>query len=193
SFLYEGQSFWGKTTLETEFFREGEDWFPEDRVIWEYNDLLNPVHRRDEYYLWGQWNIDYKNDFTYDANNQIDTIIGQEYDGDEYHLDEKIEFNWEQVAANNDLVAPLPKLDFKVHPNPFADMLSVETDSGKNAPLKLEVYNLRGQKLYQTTTNSKIVDWNGVDLKGKTLPAGVYFVRLSQDGVSGTKRVLKLK
>lgn len=193
SFLYEDYNFWGKTTSETEYYYSGEEWIPANREIWEYNELLNPVHRRDEYYLGDQWIPDYKNDFTYDANNQIDTIIGQEYNDGSYRYDEKITFTWEQVAANSDLVAPLPKLDFKVHPNPFTEALSVETDSAKNAPLEMEVYNLRGQKLYQTTTNSKMVEWNGVDLKGKTLPAGVYFVRLSQDGVSGTRRVLKLK
>lgn len=192
TFLYEDLNLFGTVLSETEYLPAGSDWEEGTRTIWQYNNLLNPTHRRIDYFA-GTWEPAFRKSYYYDPDNRLQTIVREDYYHNSYHLREKLEFTWEQYSSNSDFVAPLPRLDFRVQPNPFGDKLRVEADTRKNAPLILEVYNLRGQKLYHTTVNSNEFEWNGVDLQGKTLPAGIYFMRLSQDGISGTKRVLKLK
>lgn len=79
------------------------------------------------------------------------------------------------------------------YPNPFKDTASIALQVGKdNEPIKLEIYNLRGQKINTLFSgnmeegNHKLL-WNGMDDKGSSVASGIYFVRLT--GAVGTQNM----
>lgn len=194
-FMDEGDFLPGKITAQYRYDRVNEQWLAMDYDTWEYDNNLRLQTHLSSFFdtETNAWKPSSRDEYTYDTNGLLSYMISKWHNGTDFENSSKTDYSWEQYTSNSDLVAPLPRLDFSAHPNPFADMLSVAADTAKNAPLNMEVYNLRGQKLYQTTANNKEIEWNGMDFYGNKLPAGVYFVRLSQDGVSATKRVLKLK
>jgi hypothetical protein len=94
-----------------------------------------------------------------------------------------------EQSSSPELVTAL----LSVAPNPFKDGTSIAFQVGKNAePIKVEIYNLRGQKintLYDGSMeagNHKL-QWKGVDEKGRAVASGIYFCRLT--GASTTQHI----
>lgn len=65
---------------------------------------------------------------------------------------------------------------YKVYPNPFTDNLRIEAKSKE--PLKLNVYTLNGQLVYQATVSNTFI-WNGKNQSGTALQKGIYLIRLT--------------
>lgn len=83
-------------------------------------------------------------------------------------------------VANQD--SHLPVLEFSSYPNPASDGFCVSSKDGK--PYRLEIFNLKGQKLYET---DKLHDFNSQEM-GLKLCSGLYFIRL----IAGTQtKILK--
>lgn len=82
-------------------------------------------------------------------------------------------------------------------PNPFKDETTIEFQVQDKGKIKLEVYNMRGQKV-KTLINDILPEgknqfiWNGKDFKEKRVSSGVYFIRLEQGGNTTVKKVLLL-
>ena len=82
-------------------------------------------------------------------------------------------------------------------PNPFKDETTIEFQVEGKERIKLEVYNMRGQKV-KTLINDILPEgknqliWNGKDFKEKRVSSGVYFIRLEQGGNTTVKKVLLL-
>ncbi len=87
------------------------------------------------------------------------------------------------------------------YPNPFnpSTMISFSLAAKNAKNTKLEVYNIRGQKVKQLVSEylpagRHSITWNGRDDIGKPVSSGVYFYRLISDSkVIGTKRMLLIK
>src|SRR5690606_37882581 len=73
---------------------------------------------------------------------------------------------------------------YKIYPNPFSDQITIES-VGVDSNTKLEVINIKGQVVYETTTllNGKTVlntaDWS----------KGIYFIRLTNGQGVGTYKL----
>lgn len=65
---------------------------------------------------------------------------------------------------------------YKVYPNPFTDNLRIE--AGSNQPLKLNIYSLNGQLVYQAAMSNTFT-WNGKNHSGTALQKGIYLIRLT--------------
>ena len=82
-------------------------------------------------------------------------------------------------------------------PNPFKVETTIEFRVEDKGKIKLEVYNIRGQKV-KTLINDILPEgknqfiWNGKDFKEKRVSSGVYFIRLEQGGNTTVKKVLLL-
>lgn len=100
-------------------------------------------------------------------------------------------------AAEDDILLSIPALQISAaYPNPFVDGLSISVQTKKAAPLTTTVYNMKGQKIY-TTTNAlpageNKLQWSGVDVNGKQVPAGVYFIRVESGEDKAIKRVIRM-
>lgn len=85
------------------------------------------------------------------------------------------------------------------YPNPFANETNIRYRVGMdNAPIKVEVYNIKGQMLCCLTdqVHAKGVysqSWDGTDRNGSRVASGMYFIRMSSGAYHKTLKLLLLK
>jgi hypothetical protein len=79
--------------------------------------------------------------------------------------------------------------EFRCYPNPFTDELTIYIQNSSGTEVKVEVYNLLGQKiksLYKgTNAGELILKWNGTNDSGQQIIPGVYLLRMNNE----TKKV----
>ncbi|MDP3114825.1 MAG: T9SS type A sorting domain-containing protein [Candidatus Cloacimonadaceae bacterium] len=81
-------------------------------------------------------------------------------------------------------------------PNPFRGDLSITVQGKGLGKAKLEIFNLRGQKVrtletLNTAANATSLHWNGKDDQGRIAAPGVYLIRIDNSLLSKVIRVLK--
>ena len=106
------------------------------------------------------------------------------------------------VSAGNDLSSNINCL--KNYPNPFNPAVAgrsptttisfnLTAKDAKNA--KLEIYNLKGQKVKQflDIRNQTSVVWDGTDDNNKPVSSGIYFYKLQTESITETRKMILLK
>jgi len=86
----------------------------------------------------------------------------------------------------------------KTWPNPFREEVSLGFDLASKGPARLDVYNLRGQKLRSLISGDlpagkHQVRWDGRDSRGMKVAAGLYFIKLEQGSSRSVSKVILLK
>lgn len=84
------------------------------------------------------------------------------------------------------------------YPNPFNPETKIEYNLRKNRWVKLEVFNILGQKIFTLVDGHKekgghVVTWNGIDAEGRPLPSGIYFYQITTDNFQVTNKMVLLK
>jgi len=87
---------------------------------------------------------------------------------------------------------------FPNYPNPFNSGTTFEFFVPKTSPVKIEIFNLMGQKVCTLWSGQQKVGrhklyWNGRDDTGKDVASGVYIYRLQSFRFSGTKKFLLIR
>jgi hypothetical protein len=98
-------------------------------------------------------------------------------------------YAWENPDGNADAVLPHVNVAAKTYPNPFNNKLTVQISSAAKAPVKVEMFNLKGQKVL----SSSAMPNSSMDLEQSNLANGIYFLKVSQGNSSVTRKVMKLK
>ncbi|MDD4310217.1 MAG: T9SS type A sorting domain-containing protein [Candidatus Cloacimonetes bacterium] len=102
-------------------------------------------------------------------------------------------------VSNNDPAIPaIGSINLQAYPNPMRDELKLSVELASNATHRVDIYNLRGQKVKSLSGSSKGKDgsynyvWNGTDEQGKITGSGIYIVKLlvENKGVQ-TKRICR--
>lgn len=109
---------------------------------------------------------------------------------------EYVERIWGTVE-NEDWVqnaSPQLRID-NLFPNPFKESIQVIIDNPKASPANIEIYNIRGEKVYQDTIKGKEnrFQWQARDQKGDKVKAGVYFLRVYDGETSAISKILYLQ
>jgi beta-glucosidase len=84
------------------------------------------------------------------------------------------------------------------YPNPFNPSTTIEYKIPEASNVKLEIYNSIGELVatlinsFQNSGKYSII-WNGKDSRDNYVPSGVYFYRMSSDGLTLVKKMLLLK
>ncbi len=83
------------------------------------------------------------------------------------------------------------------YPNPFNPSTQVRYDLPEQANVRLEIFNMLGQKIRtlvsgEQTAGTKTVKWDATDDFGEQVVGGTYFVRL-QASVGTSSRILMTK
>jgi phage shock protein E len=84
-------------------------------------------------------------------------------------------------------------------PNPFASETEIRyTIGATSADVRFGIYDARGRLVREMVAGSHArgearLTWDGKDEEGLPLSSGVYFYRLSSDGLSMTRRVVLLR
>jgi len=99
----------------------------------------------------------------------------------------KIAFYMIPMVANDDETIPVAEF-FGNHPNPFSKQTSFSFSASK-APTRIEIYNIKGQKVRSLTGIT--LSWDGCDETGRQLSAGIYLARVSQGDKTITKKMCK--
>jgi len=97
-------------------------------------------------------------------------------------------------ADENDGQSPVLRID-NIYPNPFRDEVKIAFDARTGDELSASIFNLRGQKVYQTTLSGNIRNftWNARSENMESLPSGVYLLRVQAGNQSAVARLLMLK
>ncbi|MCD6531892.1 T9SS type A sorting domain-containing protein, partial [bacterium] len=83
-------------------------------------------------------------------------------------------------------------------PNPFNPVTDIKFDLPEKAKVRLEVYNMLGQKI-RTLVDGELepgthtVRWDGKDQMGRDAASGVYFYKLTADGKTFTRKMMLLR
>lgn len=93
---------------------------------------------------------------------------------------------------------PVSGLKATNFPNPFNPVTTIEFTQPAAGRVRLEVYNVRGQKVRTlvdetSPAGTRQVVFNGLDQNGASLASGVYYYRLQTSGSTLTKKMLLLK
>jgi FlgD Ig-like domain len=83
-------------------------------------------------------------------------------------------------------------------PNPMRDNTSISYQLAATGPVKLAVYNVAGQMVKTLVNRPQMagrytVNWNGRDETGRQAAAGVYFYRLTANGISASRTMNLIK
>ncbi len=83
-------------------------------------------------------------------------------------------------------------------PNPFNPMTHVTFELAKPKHVRLDVYGMDGTWVRRISerrfpAGSHRVRWSGVDAAGRSVPSGVYVVRMQTDGATSTHKVTLLR
>ncbi len=84
------------------------------------------------------------------------------------------------------------------YPNPFNNQTNIEFQVPNQSVIKLEIYNILGQKIRTLINQEKYpgnysVSWNGENDFGDSVNSGIYFIKLSSENFSDTKKMTLLK
>ncbi len=98
---------------------------------------------------------------------------------------------------DNPLIPKLTKLNSN-YPNPFNPETIISFDLKDNSPVKLSVYNIKGQ-LVNTLIEAPYragyhkISWNGKDNNHQKVSSGIYFYRLETKNYQSTRKMILMK
>ena len=75
-------------------------------------------------------------------------------------------------------------------PNPFSDKSYVNVNLQKKTDLKLEIFSLLGQKVYETNMINAKQGLNSITIEANKLFPGVYFYTVKAENISITKKMI---
>ncbi len=97
------------------------------------------------------------------------------------------------TVIDEDFVAPVNQISN--YPNPFTDETTIvlEFPSKSVQSAKLEIFNVRGQKIREIPIEQQEVKWDGRDRMCHKAPSGVYFVNVTDNkGIRYSSKILKI-
>ncbi|MFO7660094.1 MAG: M1 family aminopeptidase [Candidatus Cloacimonadaceae bacterium] len=118
-----------------------------------------------------------------------------------YMLEDEVRIFLQQIipqlypdVANEDEVITPSALTVTCYPNPFYDKLNFDFNKKIDAPVRVYIYNIKGQKIRAfNSISGKGMVWDGCDENQHPVGAGVYLLKLETRTGVLFKKVMKLK
>jgi hypothetical protein len=82
-------------------------------------------------------------------------------------------------------------LNYNVYPNPVNDQLNVEFNLLERTNVLGEIFDISGRKVETLFNSDFSLGTHQIDYNTSDLNAGVYFIKITLEGESFTKRVIK--
>jgi len=98
----------------------------------------------------------------------------------------------ESIIDIGNEICPVNKLEC-IYPNPFNPETTIKYEISAAGNVKLEVYNIKGQKVNMLMNEYKEPGNHSLHWNADKFNSGVYFLRFSSGGYRQTKKVLLLK
>ncbi|MDD2228934.1 MAG: T9SS type A sorting domain-containing protein [Candidatus Cloacimonetes bacterium] len=194
-FINDGFEAPGKILSETSYYWYDSDWYPDYRNLNEYNAQLLLTEVLNQGYDSTDWTTWDRKQYYYDANSNLSYTIGQDYFMGTFENNERTDYTWGTYSATQDnYLPPISDLRVNIYPSPFATSVSIAPESKSISPIQMQIYNVKGQLLNQANCyNGEKYSWNGKDLHGNSVGVGIYFVKCTQDGISSSGKMIKLR
>lgn len=108
--------------------------------------------------------------------------------------------SWVHIDDDYQIEYPETNSGLLVYPNPFNPEVNISLENisfDETRPLSLKVYDVRGRLVKtivdQELTNNKNFVWDGSDNRKQQSPSGLYFIRLTADNITETRKIMLLK
>jgi len=105
-----------------------------------------------------------------------------------------------QVGIEEDNELPDLLGTFKVHPNPFTNVLEIRLNTQFTGKIRVDVYDVSGRltrSIYSGSADDGCIrlTWYGDDNNGRQIPQGIYFIRIEHLDLQQTfcKKVIKMR
>lgn len=165
-----------------------------------YNNTASPFSANTNVYSgtfdWSPAEFDISN---YTGTAKFRFVFGSDgYVGGEGWYIDDVYVESEFIVASDDLVQTLRFDLYGNYPNPFNPTTTIRFDLPVAAPVRLDIFNLRGQKV-RSLVNSDLpagthsVVWNGRDDLDSPVSSGVYLYRLSNAEHELTRKMMLMK
>jgi len=125
-------------------------------------------------------------------NEPIKILIDNNNDG---LFDDSLFFNNQFVSIKNNKVSQIPEEYFLTqnYPNPFNPSTNITFGLPKDSYVKIEIYNIHGQKVktlldYKLSVGNHIVKFDARDF-----PSGLYFYIMKTENYIETKKMIFIK
>ncbi|MBN2410767.1 T9SS type A sorting domain-containing protein [candidate division KSB1 bacterium] len=158
---------------------------------------VTPQNIMPNYYHDGAW-YDY---FSGDSINVTDPSALVSYLPGEFHIYTDVRLEKPHITGLRDELISGKPAQFRLaqnYPNPFNPSTTIQYELPEPSYVTLNIYNIAGQKVITLVdaaqkAGSYRVSWNGLDLSGRAVSAGVYFVRISTKNYSATKKMVLVR
>ncbi|MGI6198420.1 MAG: T9SS type A sorting domain-containing protein [Candidatus Cloacimonadaceae bacterium] len=154
-------------------------------------------------------NYVYTNDYHHVSITQGSYTTTYEYDDnwcltrqsrrDTQNMGYTYNYTWEQYATPSDDPTSAPKALVSAYPNPARGNVNISlSKSSASAPVEAKVYNIKGQlvrslTVSETRSDQYLYNWDCKDRNNRTVPAGVYLIRIKTQGGEVCKKVTVLR
>lgn len=117
------------------------------------------------------------------------------------HLPVTAKFYYPAETSIDEKDEPIPdKISLVAYPNPFNSAIRIRTTLPHPGKYRLSVFNLYGEEIISSVLSShskneeKEIIWETNSSRGKNIPAGIYFVKISSgEGLSQIRKIICLK
>ncbi|HHV37288.1 MAG TPA: T9SS type A sorting domain-containing protein [Candidatus Cloacimonetes bacterium] len=171
------------------------EWLPKKKYEYSHQDGKK-IDEIESSYEDGDWQVQRKKLFSYNDYGDLATEINQlPNDAGGFDDNYKYDYTYDTETSTEDNVqTPASDIAINAWPTPFKDKINLRIDSKEPSTLSLEIYNLKGQLVNKLQTQGKgETTWNGKDMQGRDLPAGIYLLKASSDKAFATQKMIKLK
>ncbi len=107
---------------------------------------------------------------------------------------------WDDLTAAppfDDLASTGPPKLIVEYPNPFTPPSMLSFLSPQDRRVRLEIFGVTGRRIQVLADHESggqfYVTWNGRDMRGLEVPAGMYFLRLEAEDISTTRKMVLLR
>jgi hypothetical protein len=137
-------------------------------------------------------------DVAFNTDNKSIQFNVQEYINDEKVSEYKITYGITGISeTENQNVSEINKI-IQNHPNPFNTITTIVFQISARSNVSINIYNLQGQEIRNLVNNDfeagiHKIEWNGLDNIGKSVPTGMYMIRMLSGGDVRIGKCLLLK
>lgn len=173
-------------------------WQNDCRDAYSYDNANRLIgHLNCGYFMTGDWVNNTSDTYSYDANGNPETELQQTWDEalSEWLNSKSITSIWELITASDDPVIPASGgLSLSVYPNPFKSDATITVKSKSGLPLRLELFNSKGQKVHEeVASGNQTVALNSNAFCSRMQTSGVYFLKLSQGNNMVTSKIIRIR
>lgn len=118
--------------------------------------------------------------------------------GDNDLMIDNIQIRVEPVSNADEALFPSADLRLTNYPNPFHDQTAIRYELKELQPVKIEIFNLKGQLIRVLVDENKPAGrygsfWDGRNQAGKPVGSGTYFFKMQTGKYSSTGKMILLK